>query len=139
MAYPHNKQHIMMTTSGISATTSGDKASWSPGYMPMIVRAVGVTYTAGNTTAGGFSGLFNHLDLASGSTASAIGTLIGNATDKKGHVIYKDGLNVEIDPGQSVVFNVTKICSGVCNVQPWLYVEPRWEQPGNDTGMRETT
>ena len=38
-----------------------------------------------------------------------------------------------------VTFTVNAIPSGDCNVRPFLYVEPRWEIPANDTDMRETT
>jgi hypothetical protein len=138
MAYPHGKQHVPMAASGLSATTSGDKVRWYPGFMPMIVRAVGVVYTTSGTTAGGFQGTFNHLSLASGASATTIDSVFGTSSDKAGHVVYATA-NVEVDPGECVVFNVPKICSGVCNVVPFLYVEPRWEQPGNDATMRVTT
>lgn len=139
MAYPHTKQHILMTTSGISATASGDQAKWSPGYMPMIIRAVGFTYTATGNTSSGLTTKFQHLDITSGSTASDIKELSGTSSDARGHTVFTNGLNVEIGPGEEVVFNISGAASGDCNVWPWLYVEPRWEQPANDTEMREVT
>ena len=144
MAYPHSKQEIVFTaTDGshkFSATATGDKATWGPCYVPYIIRACSVALTTSGDNWGSMNVLFNHLDLSSGSTASEITTIIGNATDKSGHVIYKDGLNVEVKPGEEVVLNVSAAATSTsAGFRATLYVEPRWEVPGNNSEMRSTT
>lgn len=139
MAYPHGQYQVMMTTSGISATTSGDKAEWHCGAVPHILRRAGVIYTTSGVDATAFSALFRLLALASGSTASTMATVIGTATDKVGHVVYKDSLNQTVNPGSKVVFNIPAIVSGACNVVPFLWVEPSWERLANVTNARVTT
>lgn len=142
MAYTHSKYEVVLTnvTSGLSCTTSGDKAAWGPGMVPHVVRGVGITFLTSGQTVSALSCSFNHLNQASGSTASAIATLVGTSSDKSGHVLYKTvTTEVTINPGESVVFNNSAVVSGVCNVRPFVYVEPKWEQPGNITSMRQTT
>lgn len=138
MAYTHSKTEVLMTATAVSATATGDVAKWSPGYMPHIIRAVSVMPTVNDTTLSGMVFNFNHLDLASGSTASAIGVLNGTATVIPGRGMYKDGLNVEVLPGEEVVLNVGTAKTNV-NVKAVIYVEPRWETPANQTNLVVTT
>ena len=56
-----------------------------------------------------------------------------------GNVMYKDGLNVLVRPGQRVAFNVRTAVTGVCGVRAFMWVEPSWEVPGNTTGVFTTT
>lgn len=139
MAYPQSKYQVMMTTSGVTCTTSGDKAEWHCGAVPHIVRRCGIIYTTSGMTPSGLVVIFNHLDLTSGSTASALDTLYGTSSDACGHVVLSAELNVQVDPGEKVVFNNSVIVSGVCNVVPFLWVEPKWETPANNTETRVTT
>lgn len=139
MAYPHIQYQVMMTTSGVSATTSGDKAEWHCGLVPHIVRKVGIVYTTSGVDGTAASFKFYQISLASGASATTFQTLVGVATDKSGHVIYKSDLNVTVNPGSKVVFNVPAIVSGACNVVPFLWVEPAWERLANVTNARVTT
>lgn len=140
MAYTHSKYEIMMTASSLSATTSGVVARWAPGYIPHYVRAVGIVYTATGNTSSGLTAAFQHLDNTSGSTASAIGTLVGVASDVAGHVVYHTVTgDVLIQPGERVELDLTGAASGDCLIIPILYVEPKWEQPANNSNMRATT
>lgn len=140
MAYTHSKYEVMMSATGLSATTSGVLAHWTPALVPHIIRGVAVSYTATGNTSSGLTAAFNHLDLTSGSTASAIGTLVGVSSDVAGHVVYKTVTSeVVVKPGETVQFDVTGAASGDCTVFPILYVEPKWEQPVNNSNMRATT
>lgn len=140
MAYPHMQQEILMTTaSGASATIAGDIAEWGPLYKPHIVRAVMITPTVSGTDLTGVVINFNHLKpVSSGFSSSSIDVINGTATVTPGVVMYADGLNVEISPGDRVVCNVGTAASGI-NVMASIFVEPRHEEPTNDTGMVVTT
>lgn len=140
MAYPHTKYQVMMTTSGVTCTTSGDKAEWHCGIVPHVIRRCGIVYTASGMTPSGLAVIFNHLDVTSGSTASALDTIYGTSSDLTGHCVLSAALNVTINPGEKVVFNNSQIVSGVCNVVPFLWVEPKWESHENlASNMRVTT
>lgn len=149
MAYSHNQTQVLFA-SGMSATASGDKAYWAPGYMPHIVRAAGVIITTSGSTTSGAVIAFKHISIASGATASDLavltmtsGTSSGGGTPTTalvaGNVMYKDGLNVKVNPGQKVVLNVRTAVTGVCGIRGWLWVEPSWENPLNNTSMFFTT
>ena len=140
MAYQHTQYQVTFP-SGLTATASGDKAHWEPGYIPHIVRAVGVTFTISGSTTSGAVFAFKQLAMASGSTASDIAVLTVATTGTLGTIvggqtIYKDSLNVKITPGTKVVFNVRAAVTGVCAVRGWLWVEPSWEAPANSTLMQ---
>lgn len=139
MAYPHTQYQITLTPSAVTVTTSGDKAEWYCGPVPHVIRKVAIAYTVSGMTPSGMSVIFNHLDTTSGSTASAIATINGTSSDAVGHVVYKSGLNVTINPGEKVVFNNSNIVSGACNVVAMMWVEPKWEQAANLTNLRVTT
>lgn len=140
MAYPHLQQEIMMTAaSGASATATGDIATWAPLYKPHIVRAVCIAPTVSGTTISGMVFNFNHLKpVSSGWSSSAIDVINGTSGGAAGSVMYADGLNVEINPGDLVVLNVGTAASGI-NVRGTIFVEPRHEEPTNDTSMVVTT
>lgn len=150
MAYV-NTQYQVMFPSGLTATASGDKADWSPGYMPHYVRAAGVIFTISGSTTSGAVLAFKHVSLASGSTASDLAVLtltsgsasgtagLATAALAAGNVIYKDGLNVKVSPGETVTYNVRTAVTGVCATRAFLWVEPSWENPLNSTTMFSTT
>lgn len=138
MAYDHTQYEILMTATAASATATGDIAKWSPGYVPHVIRAVAIIPTVSGVTLSGAVFNFNHLSLVSGSSATTIDTINGTATVTPGRVMYADGLNVKVSPGEEVICNVGTAKSAL-NVKAVLFVEPKWEQPGNDTSMVETT
>lgn len=143
MAYSHNQTQVLFA-SGMTATASGDKAYWMPGYMPHIVRAVGVTFTVSGSTTSGAVFAFKTLSMASGAVAADLAVLTVATTGSLGTIvagqtIYRDGLNTKVSPGTKVIFNVRTAVTGVCGVRGWLWVEPSWEQPGNSTLMQALT
>lgn len=139
MSYTHSKYEVLMTATAVSATATGDKAKWSPGFMPHIVRAVSVIPTVSGTTLSGMVFNFNHLDLTSGSTASALAVINGTATVTPGRAMYKTvSGEVAISPGEEVIFNVGTALTAV-NVKGVIYVEPKWDSPGNQSNLVAST
>ena len=137
MAYSH-AVHQILFPSGLSATASGDKANWVPGYVPYIIRAAGVVFTTSGATTSGAVIAFLHTNLASGSTASDLAVLNG-PSGIGGKVLYKDGLNVKVSPGQKVTLNVRTAVTGSLAIRGFLFVEPAWDTPANNTNMVATT
>jgi len=139
MAYPNTQYEVLMTATAVSATATGDVGEWMPAYLPHVIRGVAIIPTTTGGTYGSLNVTFNHLDMASGSTASAIDVIYAVSSDKPGHVIYAK-TNVVINPGEKVVCNVSAAAtSTAANFKAVLYVEPKWDVPGNNTGMRVTT
>jgi len=130
----------MMSATSLSATTSGVVSYWAPTAVPHIIRSFGIAYTATGNTSSGLTVALQHLDLTSGSTASAIATLVGVSSDIAGHVVYKTVTSeVVVQPGERVQVDITGAASGDCSFHPVIYVEPKWEMPANNSNMRATT
>lgn len=142
--YTHTKYEVLLTPTNISITASGDQGiQWSPGMVPHIVRGFSIMTISGNgniAASGGVNSVkLKHLSAASGSAATDIATVVLATTDVPGKVIYKDGLNVEVKPGEFIFVNIpTAFASGTL-FKAMAYVEPRWERPANITAMRATT
>ena len=136
-------QHQFLFASGMTATASGDKAVWLPGYQPHIIRAVGAVFTTSGMTASGLVLAFKTQSLASGAAAAADLAVLagpwGTAVLGPGQVMYKDGLNTKVSPGQKVIFNVRTAVAGTCGIRAFIWVEPSPEIPANVTLPGTTT
>lgn len=141
MAYTHQTNEIIMTPTAASVTASGAIGNtYDPGLYP--VRVVGMAVVP--TTSGGvYTSMevsLNIIDTTSGSTASAIDTVYGVATDAPGHVIYSKGLNTKCSPGQRLQLNCDAAATTTAAaVKVMVYVQPQWDEPGNNSDMRQTT
>jgi len=139
MAYTHT-QYEVMVGKDLSLASTADVADWAPGMVPHRIRGVAVIVT--NTI--GATGVVK-LDkrTASGDDTGRgdgdVCTINLATTHDAGKVVYKTGLNVEILPGQEVVVQVTDACASGDTAHVVMMVEPRWDQPANNTKMIETT
>lgn len=143
MAYNHGQYQVTFP-SGMTATASGNKAGWTPGYMPHHVRAAGIVVTTSGSTTSGAVFAFLHDSLASGSTPSDLAVLTltsGTAGTAPiyGDVVVKDGINVKVNPGERVILNVRTAVTGVSGFRGFLWVEPTWEVPENMAKVHRTT
>lgn len=140
MSYTHSKYEVLVTANA-ALSSAADVGDWSPGYIPHIIRAVALVFTTimshtgvlkvdKRTLAGSDTGRGDG-DIATINYTVALGTA--------GACIYKDGLNIEILPGQEAVFQVTDATPTSGNAHLILYVEPRWEIPANIAAMVATT
>lgn len=114
-------------------------ASFAPGYMSYIVRAVALVINNDIAAAGVVK--FDKRPTAGSDTGRGDGdvAVINLATTHTGgKVVYKDGLNVRIDPGQEVVAEVTDATGASDTARVILYLEPTWERPANNTAMVAT-
>lgn len=120
----------------LDLTSTGDKARWSPGFRPYVVRAVSIQLNAAPGDAGVVK--FDKRITFGSDTGRGDGdvAIVNLATaHPAGESIYKGGLNVEIQPGQEVVMEVTDASASVNGAKAILLVEPRPEQPANVAGM----
>ena len=145
MAYTHTQyEYIFTSTAGageFSATATGIKSKpFFVGYQPVTIRALCVMPLTSGADMSGAVIQIDQTNLATGSTASAVAACVMVASDKPGHVIYKDGLNVRVNPGQKVELRVSTAKTGTQQFAASMWVEPSWEQPRNrSTTMRVTT
>ncbi len=98
-----------------------------------------MTLVSGGTNLGAFALKLMKVSMASGSTASEITALNVATTDIIGKTVYKTNLNVEVSPGEMIYPVVTAALASGPLYRAMVYVEPRWERPGNITSMRAST
>ena len=145
MSYAHTQHEVQVVGVGIAAdptnlVTAADLASLAAGYQPFVIRAMAavVIETLGTAdatveldervTAGSDTGRVNHQIMT-----------IPQATAAVGDVFYIDGLNVQIDPGEEAVIETDGGATTTGGVSVTLFIEPKWEVPGNNTDMTELT
>lgn len=133
-------QHVALTPSAIDAATSGVIGwNWYPGPTPHVIRCF---WGQNNTTLGNVSGLvavLERVQMNVATTATTIATLNPTATGGAGVIFYEDDINTEVSPGARVQVRITDIATVAATFAFGMYVEPRWEIPGNATNVKATT
>lgn len=127
-------------TAVLDLTTTGDKARWNPGIRPMVIRAIAIHLNAAPGDAGVVK--FDKRPTFASDTGRGDGdvAVINLATTHAaGAVVYKKGLNVEIAADEEVVMEVTDASAAVSGAKCTLFVEPRPEEPANNTTLVATT
>lgn len=127
-------------TGVLDLTTTGDKARWSPGFRPYVIRGVAVMLNAAPGDAGVVK--FDKRITFGSDTGRGDGdvAVVNLATaHPAGESIYKGNLNVEIKPGEEVVMEVTDASASVNGARAVLFLEARPEAPANLAGMTAST
>jgi hypothetical protein len=116
-----------------------DCGSFAPGYMSYIVRAVAAVINNDVAAAGVLK--FDKRPTAGSDVSRGDGdvAILNLSTlHTGGKVVYKDGLNIRLDPGQEIVAEVTDVTGASDTARVILYLEPTWERPANNTAMVAT-
>lgn len=137
MAYVHSKYEVILAKGAdLNSVADVTGARWSPGLVPHYVRAVALCIDNAIGGAGvlKFDKRATHgSDTGRGDGDVAVLT-IPNST-AGGVILYKEGLNVLIRPGEEVVAEVTDATAASDTGTIILYVEPSWERPANNAAM----
>tara|TARA_Y100000310_G_scaffold258188_1_gene266507 strand:+ start:318 stop:779 length:462 start_codon:yes stop_codon:yes gene_type:complete len=109
---------------------------WAPGIVPHRVRAAAVIPLVTAALADDVSVNFD-ADLTTPGTPTNLFKILW-PTEIKAHksLYYVPTYNIEILPGQHIDVRVTTLGAAGSNAKVVLYVEPRWEEPGNITAMQ---
>jgi hypothetical protein len=151
MAYDHGRYSITLLGTGAALTgvnftilasaAAADKARAIMGYQPHVIRAVWVQNLS--TKAKVTKPVFD-FRTATGGVASVSGgnfarLTLGTAGQAFGKINYRDGLNTEVQPGDTVAVAVKTAATVAFKVACGIYVEARWEKPANFTRMVSVT
>ena len=148
MAYTHSKVEVEMhrvgataltaeRVDGVDLGTTGLNARWTCGFVPHLIKGAAVipyvTTLLTNPAKFGFEA-----DISVAGTPTRLFT-ITQPTAGTVHkaIYYRPTYDIEIKPGHVVDFRVTAAGSG--NGKVILYVQARWEEPGNVTSILSTT
>lgn len=137
MAYTHSKYEVFVKAN-MALGSTGDKAYWSPGYIPHIIRAVALVIT--NAIGSSTEVRVDLRPTAGSDTGRGDGDIAAllSSSLALGKVLYKDGINVRVNPGEEAVFQVTNAGEAADEAHAILYVEPTWELPANNDAMVAT-
>jgi uncharacterized protein (DUF342 family) len=139
MAYTHTQYQVNMTASGLTMATSGVVGSkWTPGLVPHIIRAFSITNTSTLVAAEALVASLERISHSTATTGNVIATIKGRASLLPGSVIYKSGLNATVAPGEELQFHITTGATAAVLGQVTLWVEPKWEEPANNSRMFAT-
>lgn len=150
MAYTHSKYEVRMDPvlpSGALATTvignilnaTGVQGRWQCGFVPHIIRGAAVVQLSTVIHTDPVHIAFN-ADISVQGTATRLGKIVlptAGAVDKV--VYWRPTYKIEVPPGRLVEAAVTAAATNGIQGRIILYVEPRWEEPANVTGMLQTT
>lgn len=137
MAYDHNQREVLIAT-GASTASLAVIGLYTPGYQPVILRAVALVFTTA-AAAAGILLVKKRPTPGSASGETTVATINFDATTgAAGKVVYVDGIEVKCIPGEQLAFEITDVAaSGVVEIK--ALVEESWEVPQNNTDMTETT
>lgn len=135
-------QHEIPLTTGtatLDLTSTGDKARWSPGFKKARIRGIGIAINAAPGDAGVVK--FDKRPTFGSDTNRGDGDveIINLATTHAAGAIIYTRCNVQVNPGQEVVMEVTDASANVNAAKCSLLVEYDEEQPANISAMVETT
>lgn len=151
MAYTHSKYEVQMAPytptafeasrhTGLNLAVTGLQGHWTAGFVPHIIRGAAVHYLATVVPDAAISVGFE-ADISAAGTPTRLFTIVVPTARAGGHKVYyyRPTYHIEIKPGMVVDARVTAAATAGVRGRIVLYVEPRWEEPGNLTGMIATT
>lgn len=130
----------LLVADGVTLATTGNKAFFTAIVRPFKIRAVAVAINAAPGDAGVLK--FDKRPTVGSDTGRGDGDVaVLNllTTHAAGNVIYKEGLDVLINPGQQVVAEMTDASAAVTAAVISMLVEEAHERPANLTNMKATT
>jgi len=151
MAYTHSKYEVqmmpVMPTLAVTTRVGGAEmhiattvcAEWSPGFVPHIIRGAAIKHVGATVVAGDSFGVNFTADLTTPGTPTSLFKIGMPSGFSHNSIYHVPSYLIEIKPGQTVRMNPTAAATKGVAIQAILYVEPRWEEPGNITGMTLTT
>lgn len=139
MAYTSGGLVEVLVKANADLNALADVGSWAPGYHPYYVRAVMAIIDNDIAATGVIK--FNKRPTFGSDTGIGDGDVaVLNLTTAHlgGRVVYKDGLNALVKPGEQVMVKVTDVTGANDKADIVLLVEPAPEVPVNNTRMMKS-
>lgn len=103
--YSNEQQDILVAAADAMLSTAASKF-WAPGYSPFHLKAVAVVVTTGVTTTAAVVTITKRVTAGSNTNEVTVDTITVPvvATAPLGTVVYVDGLDVTVSPGEELEF-----------------------------------
>lgn len=105
MAYDLLNERII--AGSVSGASTGVKGEMCVGSVPIIVRGVAITTQTANSTSNCVVDFRRRPTAGSSTGEVSIGTITVPSTAVAGRSYYRNGFNVRVNPGESVIATVT--------------------------------
>lgn len=140
MSYQHHQGEMLLGAGNLSLVTAAVIARRCIGYFPIRVRAVSVAFTVVGGTGSGVLKLKRRPTPGSASGEVVIATVNYTAAQAVvGKVMFVDGLNVQINPGEELAAEVTTGLTTTGSGDILVGFEPSWETPAAIATMTRST
>lgn len=153
MAYTHSKYEVMMVPAGRSISASGAAttlnnvqldvtgvvARYRTGFVPHLIKGAAVLSSATVQHDAAVHVGFELDSTVAGTPTRAFTIVLPTAGAVHESVYYRPTYNIEVKPGMTLNARVTAAATSNVDADIILYVEPRWEEPSNVTGMLAST
>lgn len=130
MAYPHTQHEVPLTAATGSLASVASIATYRPGYMPFILRAVALVITTQPTTTAPEVTVWRRITVGSDTGRVSLGVIRAPLASVPGNVVYRDGFNQLFLPGEELQLAVT-VAGAAGAAWPIAFIEPKWEVPAN--------
>ena len=136
----YDRQFELEVVKAGSLASAADIGNFTPGYMPVYVRAVAVVLTTTASCAGVVK--VDKRPTVGSDTSRGDGDIasitIPNAA-AAGTVYYQDQINIKLSPGEQAVVEVTDATGNGTQTADVIFVlDPAPEVPGNNTDLIAT-
>ena len=153
MAYTHSKYEVIMQRvegvstvhptaagaggAGLNVTTPA--AMWAPGFVPHVIKGAALVMSASDVPSAATPINFEADISTPGTPTNLFNIHIPAASAAARSIYYRPTYYIEIKPGMTVNVRPTTAATAGVRAHCILYVEPRWEEPGNVSTMIATT
>ncbi len=156
MAYTHSKYEVeivpalgatsiagVTVINGLSLAVTSIAGVWAPGFVPHIIKGaalIRVGAQANDPFTGDPVSVIFSADISTPGTATKMFQInLPSSAHGFKSIYYRADRYIEIKPGMTVEVHAATAATAGVYAKAVLYVEPRWEEPGNVTTMQLTT
>lgn len=134
MAYTHNQfERLVANRVDLATDTS---YFMSAGFTPFILKAAAVVVTTATASSSVIVTITRRITAGSNTGEVAVDVITVPVSTAQGSVVYVDGLDTKVSPGEELEFAVSG--SGTGNGDIVAFCEMTWEHPSNNTDMSES-
>lgn len=136
MSYSHFQTDVRVAEDA-SLASAAVVGTLSPGYQPVIARAAALVITTAADDDGVLT-LKHRPTAGSSSGETTVDTFSYGTGNAAGSVVYVDGFEQKVAPGEELVFEVTDATPTAGNAHCVAFTQPCWEHPDNNDNMTES-
>ncbi len=139
MSYTNDLQEVQVANT-VDIASAADVATYAAGYFPFVVRSVTMVFHVAADATGAME-VDKRITAGSdtGRTAAQATINYTTTTGAQGKTVYADQLDVRVDPGEELVFQISDATPTAGDARVMMHIEIIPENPANESDSSETT